>query len=294
MSNVFVSTACVPGAHPVSAILDRYRAAGIDSVELGSSHVWEDVAEAPLRVQFGQFHLTVHNYFPPPRKSFALNPISRQAHIRQRTAAHYRTAATFAALAGARVYSFHPGFRCEVSPPGAADGQRTAFGIHSLDALLPAEAGLDLLAELWSDTLADLHGGAVVLAVENQGHVVPHEHLLLQEPWEAERLIAATARRRPIRFLLDTGHLGLAAAVHGFRPEAFLEVVAPHIAAWHIHDNDGSADQHGLPGPDGLSYRLLRHWWRGQPVVLEAVSADVAALASAAAQLEAFLAETAV
>jgi len=44
-------------------------------------------------------------------------------------------------------------------------------------------------------------------------------------------------------FLIDVGHLKVTANALGFDRHAFLDRVAPYVAAFHLSDNDGLADQ---------------------------------------------------
>ena len=68
--------------------------------------------------------------------------------------------------------------------------------------------------------------------------------------------ICASSGRDRVSYTVDTGHLhGL-----GHRPELFIrELGAAHVRLAHIHDNDGSADQHGIPGTGTIDFPALLH-----------------------------------
>lgn len=61
---------------------------------------------------------------------------------------------------------------------------------------------------------------------------------------------------------LDVGHFN----VFSKHPlERWLEILGPHIFELHLHDNDGTADQHLALGDGKISYTQLLQWFNDQP-----------------------------
>jgi sugar phosphate isomerase/epimerase len=57
-----------------------------------------------------------------------------------------------------------------------------------------------------------------------------------------------------VRFTLDTGHAQLYGCLFDM-----LDTVGEHLAFTHIHDNDGSTDQHYVPGHGTINWiRFMR------------------------------------
>jgi sugar phosphate isomerase/epimerase len=69
--------------------------------------------------------------------------------------------------------------------------------------------------------------------------------------------------------LVDVGHVNVTAHALGFRREAFVDALAPHIGAFHLSDNDGQTDQNLCFGEDVWFFPLLRRFSH-VPLVVEA------------------------
>jgi sugar phosphate isomerase/epimerase len=94
--------------------------------------------------------------------------------------------------------------------------------------------------------------------------------LLLQTPDEFAELDG-------FGILLDTGHLNVSATTLGFDRAEFVERLGPRIRAFHLHDNDGSADLHRPVEPDSWALEAVRAT-APEAVVVEALFANVEAL----------------
>ena len=131
-----------------------------------------------------------------------------------------------AAALGSRVVIQHPTTnRCNAQVEGL-DRYITQTG-KSLETLLPVAAELDL-----------------TIAIEN---LPPGDRggRFSARPEHFERIIAEFAHPN-LGFCLDTGHALMAGGAQ--RAQDFLDVMAPHMAAFHLADNAGDRDSHLAPG----------------------------------------------
>jgi sugar phosphate isomerase/epimerase len=220
---------------------------GIDAVELSAVDGYEpsllDSRDRPRS-------LLVHNYFPPPADPFVLNLASQDSAILERSRAHCRSAIDLSATVGGPVFAAHAGFAADIAPEtlGRPDLQR----VLSFDA--SDERIYATLVESAQELAryADEHG--VRFLVEN--------HVLSASAGDAgRRLLPMTTSEELVRLagdidvpgfglLVDVGHLKVSATTLGFDPNAFLDALAPWIAAFHLSDNDGTVDAHNPFGDD--------------------------------------------
>jgi sugar phosphate isomerase/epimerase len=120
----------------------------------------------------------------------------------------------------------------------------TSFVFPAPDSPREAEAAAQRFLDGVGEALDRAEELGVRLLIEN--NVSTHElagKLLLMTADEFVALFEAFAGRS-LGLLLDTGHLNVTARTYGFDPVSFLDTVAPHVEAFHLHDNDGRGDQH--------------------------------------------------
>ena len=137
-----------------------------------------------------------------------------------------------AAALGCRVVIQHPTTdRCNAAVEGV-DRYIAQLG-KSLATLLPIASDLGL-----------------TIALEN---LPPGERggRFSSDPSHFERMIAEFAGPN-LGFCLDTGHALIAGGPE--RAHDFLDVMAPHMAAWHLADNAGDRDSHLAPGHGSVDW----------------------------------------
>lgn len=266
----YVSTACLPGTDGLNERLAALRQAGLNSVELGAGvHVssvdWSQWGPPP------GMQVLLHNYFPPPPEPFVLNLASASSEIRRRSMELARAALEISARLGAAFYSVHGGFITDA----------VGFGAGSFVFPSPASSQDRLSAmDRFVDSVTRLAEHAatcdVQLLVENNVCEPKHRgKLLFTSAGDFEELFA----RCPapcLGMLLDTGHLNVSAVTLGFDRFAFVEAVAPFVRAFHLHDNDGSADQHQPLREGSWVLDVLQNpRFSGRAAIIEAKFSDV-------------------
>jgi sugar phosphate isomerase/epimerase len=257
-------------------MLAAFTGAGIDHIELG----WAPPVNG-LVLPHGLTSLNarwlVHNYFPAPAQPFVLNLAAQD----ERALRHSRDFATAAirlsAALGAPFYSIHCGFLAEFEPSSL--GRQLNYS-----EICDYERGYTTFRESLHHLLREARAANIRLLIEpnvvSSFNLINGRNLLLMMalPEEFSRLLSDLADDR-LGVLLDLGHLKVTAATLGFTIAEFVDVVAPAVGAFHIHDNDGTLDQHLPVSTNSWIFDVLRQSrFRGIPVVNEAKFESVAAM----------------
>jgi sugar phosphate isomerase/epimerase len=271
----------------LSAQLAAYNRHGLRQIELGHCPKLDGM-RLPADLKTTAACYLVHNYFPPPTEPLVLNLASQQPPILQASRAFYEASLRLSAELGASFYSLHCGFLADFAP--AAFGQRLSY-----EQIYDYEAGyrtfVDSLKQLL--TLASRLGLRLLIEpnVVAPCNLVAGQNrlLLLAEPREFMRLLHEL-NTPTLGVLLDLGHLKVNAATLHFPIGEFMAAVSARIGAFHLHDNDGTADQHQPIAADSWALAILRSpAFQASPVVVEASFPSVERLASHCQWLESVL-----
>jgi sugar phosphate isomerase/epimerase len=244
--------------------MSLYQSYGLDAIELGAGlsadeYSLSQVAEMDCRC-------LVHNYFPPPLVPFVFNLASGDVKTREQSLNFVSKALALAAHLNAPFYSVHAGF---ITDP-------VSFGVTSFVFPMPASPDQAQFAlgrfikslEIVLDRAQQL---GVMLLVEN--NVCSNEsrgRLLLQTAEEFLELFCVLQLPH-LGLLLDTGHLNVTAHTLGFDRMTFLDQVATHVRALHVHDNDGINDTHQPIRPGSWVLDVLhRPEFVSLPIIIEA------------------------
>jgi sugar phosphate isomerase/epimerase len=274
---VYASTAGI--AHyfrTLPELLEALTRQGIDCIELGHSPSLAGL-ELPQGLSHFKARFLLHNYFPAPEKPFVLNLASQDAATLHRSRELCVQAIQLSAVLGAPFYSVHCGFLAEFD--SASLGRKLAFAD-----LCDYERGYATFTESLTLLLARARATGLRLLVE-PNVVAPinlidgrNSLLMMAEPRELARLLA-DFRDGALGVLLDLGHLKVTAATLGFGIAEFIDTVAPGVGAFHLHDNNGLADQHIPIQPGNWTLDVLcQPRFAGRPVVVEAKFNDTGQL----------------
>lgn len=270
MTTIYASTACLRGDVPLRERMDAYREHGIRDIELGANVIVGEPFDADDLPRPG--HFLLHNYFPPPADPFVLNLASKDDAIRGRSVDLARQALSISAQIGAPTYSVHAGF---ITDP------TLAFVFPKPDSPDARDEALRLFAESIRLLLPDAQKLGVRLLVENNVCLPGQRDLLLLVTTEDfQEFFAMMGASRP-GILVDTGHLNVSSHTFGFDRLSFLDTLAADIGAFHLHENDGSADQHLPVSENGwITGMLRRPEFLGLPWIIEAKFPDVEAIST--------------
>lgn len=256
----------------------EYRAAGLTHIELGWAPPSAGAGLADALLQSGGTFL-IHNYFPQPDVPFVLNLASQDADLLRRSRAMAVDALRLTRALRAPFYSVHAGFLAEFDP--ASLGRTLTHG-----GVVPRDIAMATFAESLALLADEARVLDVALLIEpnvvDRRNLVDGENRLLLLA-EAEEICSLFQRisRPQLGILLDTGHLNVSATTLGFHRMAFVDAVAGWIRAFHVHDNDGSSDQHRPVVAGSWVWEVLRRpAFRALPVVLEAGFDSIESLAA--------------
>lgn len=262
------------GAFKTRAVADIIALAlrhDIHHIELASGTAWTPDLLDGVRKMSGSFNYLVHNYFPPYEDPFVLNLASGEEVTRRRSQAHCRLAVDLCRELNAPFFSVHAGFAFAGKPENLG-GNVT---------LLP-RISLEEAHEIFVKSLRDLcsyaAGKHIQVAVENN---VVHPFNLVAGKNQmglcatAEDILHTHAEvgAANLAFLIDVGHLKVSANSLRFDRESFLDKVAPYVAAFHLSDNDGTADQNRAFGDEAWFLPRLADFPHAAMIV-EAYSLD--------------------
>lgn len=274
MNPVFVSSGAFRSRN-LEEVLARAFEWGIPALELSSGAAWSpDNVRLARQARRDGLELLVHNYFPAPEKPFVLNLASSDAETLKRSIDHCRRAMDLCAELGAPFYSVHSGFAVSPRPDqlgkllldaprtGMVDARRrfadsvTALCAHAVG------LGLDLIVE--NNVLASFN----LIDGRNEMALCVTADEILEFVGEVGAPNLAV--------LLDVAHAIVSANALGFEVGAFVDKVSAHVAAVHVSENDGRADQNLPIRRDSWFLPLLRRLRaaRGAPVVLESYGLD--------------------
>lgn len=241
---IYVSTR-VFQSRRLDEILEQAKRYGIKNLELSSGiqitpHLEDLLDNLPPDMSF-----LVHNYFPPENTGLVINLASGNTDIRKQSIEFCKKAIDLCVEVKSVYYTVHSGF-C-VDPVESQLGQDQT-GLARIDRHQAIEYFYESLEEILS------YAGAqrIIFCIEN--NVIESQNLIdgknqtdLMTSIDDFRHLMNQPRLNPIKFLIDLGHLNIAALSEGFDKEEFLDLVKPRTTIFHISDNNGLLDQHLSP-----------------------------------------------
>lgn len=278
MADVFASTACLGEPAALVPRIRHLESHGFRQIELGSAQpCGQD--ELAFLARMG-LSLLVHNYFPAPPEPFVLNLASGDPAVLAASRALCERAVELSRVFGAPFYSVHAGLRAEVPP--STLGQPLSYGT-----IAPYDEAYETFLASMRELCAFAAEHGVAIAVEP--HVIApfnlvngrNELALMCESWELQALFRDVSARN-LGVLVDVGHLNVTAHTLGFDRMKFVEEVGDRILGFHLHDNDGTADQHRPFDADAWFLPVLERYPAALRI-LECHAEDVARLQACAA-----------
>jgi sugar phosphate isomerase/epimerase len=239
--DVFVSTTSfrTRDLPQIFALCDAH---GIDAVELSVAESWSfDL----LRREKARRRLLAHNYFPPPAEPFLLNLASQDPENLRRSIEHCHAALDLSAELGAPIYAAHGGFGVDLAPGILGNPEAQASLPES--AFRPYERIYATLVDAVRDLCSYAAARGVRFLIENNvlsplNGVAGRKLIPMAHPQELLRLVR-DVNEPGFGLLIDVGHANVSATALDFDREDFFTTLEPHIAAFHLSDNDGIRDQ---------------------------------------------------
>jgi len=237
---LFVSTTFNYDDTPLQDALNKCQEIGIQAVEIGSNHCFENNYDYIFNYQF---QYLVHNYFPIPKKPFVLNIASLNKNIRERSLNHIKKAIDFCSRINAHLYTFHPGFLTDPTDSNNTkynyDFQWDEKQLHNKNYELAKKYMYNALDEVAKYAQSK----ELAIAIETEGSLNKKNHLLMQKPDEYLEFMDKY-NKDDIGINLNIGHLNLAANAFDFKRSMFIDLIQNYIVAMELSHNDGQEDQH--------------------------------------------------
>lgn len=233
--------------------LELCKGSGIQAVELGSNHCYE---EDYRYLNNYDFQYLVHNYFPIPKDSFILNIASFNPGIRLRSIKHIKKAIDFCSEVGANLYTFHPGF---LTDPDGANKSNNNYDFQWDEKQLQNtnyETAKKYMYYALDEAAKYAQSKKINIAIETEGSLNKKDHLLMQQPAEYEEFMANYSASN-IGINLNIGHLNLAANAFNFNRQNFVDLIHNYIVAMELSHNDGKEDNHLPLKKEGWYWQLI-------------------------------------
>ena len=239
MNNLYVSTTFIKDGKKIKMALDILKSAGVENVEIGSSHAYESNYNY---IKNYKFNFLIHNYFPVPKKDFVINIASLSKKIRERSINQIKRSIEFYKKINAKIYTFHPGF---IGDPLRANRNKKNY-----DFLWKKKNIKDQYLLAYNQMILSLKKIVnfakkkdVKIAIETEGSFKKRNFLLLQRPEEYKNLFKFFSPK-DIGINLNIGHLNLASNAFSFSKSKFVDMIKPYIVAIELSHNNGIEDQH--------------------------------------------------
>ena len=247
---IYISTSSIY-RDSVKDCVKELAALGIRNIELsGGAGYSEGILESlkDLKEKYSLNYL-IHNYFPPPKEGFVLNIASRDEEIRGRSLALIRSSIDFAGELGIAFYSIHAGYAGHFLPP-VGDGYFRQGG----DRVISPEEAMATVYETIAEIRAYASEHGIKIGLENLFPFGDHpENSLLSTPEDIFSFLDSIAGDDDMGFLLDLGHLYIAAKYFNFDIDSFIgrlkERYGHKILEVHLSDNDVKVDRHAPLSP---------------------------------------------
>lgn len=192
-----------------------------------------------LQTEYG-ISFRVHNYFPPPLKSFVFNLASLNKDIARISIQHVKNAIDYSTELGSDVYSFHAGFLLD---PGVSELGETISSRQLYDRTEAMKVFIERVNNLSKYALSK----NVSLLIEN--NVVSSSNykqfsgdpLLMTSKSECVYVMENTPDN--VNLLVDVAHLKVSSQSLGLDATLLLTKCKKWIKAYHLSDNNGMEDE---------------------------------------------------
>lgn len=238
---LYVSSACIKTAKICDAV-ETLAQEGIRYIELsGGTRYYEGYMQDLMRLkkEYG-LQYSSHGYFPPPREDIVVNLAACNDEIYENSIRFYKENIDRLQILGCTELSVHSGFYVEVSAEEI--GKRIS---------LTTEYNREKADRRFANAVKELNSVA-----EKAGmHFFMENNVLSQENFESfgnrnmfmmtgSRDIEEKMRQTGIPLLLDIGHLKVSCHTLKLNLDKELDLLLPQAGWLHLHDNNGSRDQH--------------------------------------------------
>lgn len=263
---IYASTSCLQNPRILSKVLDVYQKAEIENVELGSVHSFFNVNI----LKKYDFNFLIHNYFPPPKKSFNFNLASQNLKIRSQSIRLAKSAIDLCRKIDSPLYTFHAGFTTDPETLGKPFSKKN-FSSRSKS----LSTFIDSVQILVDHSKKSGIKIAIEPNVVQKFNLVKNKNdLLLLAEYDEIELFFKFFKKTDIGILLDLGHTSVTSHWLNFDRDNFVLECKDKVFAVHVSNNNGKNDQHRSITKDCWQSSKLK-LFKKQPIILETMNLNV-------------------
>ena len=199
------------------------------------------------------YKFTLHNYFPPPKKSFVLNIASNDSDIIELNRDLVNKALNLSLSAKSPVYAVHAGYLSKATArnDGNFDFDKEEYSYSS---------ALDRSVKFINDISEKFEKNDVKFLIENLFPSVARNSSLFCNYDQIKELIDQVPKS--IGLLLDLGHMNISSNIMSFDRNKFLEKYLSNFGdrlhEVHISENAGLKDEHRALEKDSWQYGAIK------------------------------------
>ncbi len=269
--SIYISTGAFK-TRDIEKILVDAEKCGIYAIEISPGLNYCKRFKDALFENKDDFDILVHNYFPPQRRSFALNLASNNSKIIDLSMNMCKKAIDFSSQMGIPFYSIHCGYCFDTK--GSDLGNESQLYLPQIPYDLAKRSFIRNIRIL-CDYAKSKH---IKIAIENNvmaGFAKGNKELYLGVDTDDLIELIDLINRPNVGILLDLAHAQVSDSFLHFGIAEMIEKLKNLILEVHLSENDGYSDQNLPLHPDSrlLSYlRLLDH----VPITLEVYNLEPA------------------
>jgi len=250
---VYISTGGFKNLNGIQ-VIKKFNNNNLSFLELSGGKYLKNISKKLIKLK-GKEKLRIHNYFPPPKKSFVINLASSNKTIAKKSFNYIKKAINLAAKLNSNFYSFHAGFRIDPNPKLLGKEFVKTIMIKKSIALSKFRKNLLSLNKI-------AERKKVFLFVEN--NVITKKNikkfgsnpLLLTNPNEIKNFFKNTPKN--IGLLLDVAHFKVSAKTENFSLDKGIKKVNKYIKGYHLSDNNGFVDSNKGIKKDSWFFKYLK------------------------------------
>ena len=228
---------------------------GINNIELSGGAYTSDVKKK-LHLVNKFANIQLHNYFPPPKKSFVLNLASLDEKIFRRSNKHIMDSIKLCSMLGKKYYSFHAGFLCDIKPNelGKKIKKKKIF---------PRNVCLAKFISRITNLSIKAKKLRVKLMIEN--NVLSSNNLkefetnpfLMADPEECKYVLDNVPKN--VGLLVDVAHVKISSKSLNFQAKRMFDLNSERIFGYHLSDNDGLKDSNKSFNSNSWFWKYLKN-----------------------------------
>ena len=225
-------------------------------VELSAPHPYQSLIEiSKILKKYKEkgYKFTLHNYFPPPKKSFVLNIASDEEKIIYACNMLIDQALKLSLDAGSSIYGLHAGYLSKAN--AKEDGM---FEFENKE--ITYSKALNKASKFISNVVENFNKKNVNFLVENLFPSVARNSSLNCDMQQIDDLMNSLPKK--VGLLLDLGHMNISSRLMGFDRKKFLDEYltkyGDRLLEVHISENNGLKDEHRALEEGSWQYDALK------------------------------------